>query len=168
MIARLTSSLTLPEARAELSATIRTLNAAADAVEDRIASGDISQDSDGAYLLWVDVLRVADGLLENIRADQLSDGEDWASVVATAQALRSAAYLALIATFPDAAAYWAPEHQARISELDEELTPALRARMVAGALSDDARLAADPGAWAEMQAEAALWDSTVGDGLDVD
>lgn len=72
MIARLTSTLTLPETRAELPATMRTLNAAADAVRDRVASGDTSQDSDGAYLLWVDVLRVADTLLENIRVDQPS------------------------------------------------------------------------------------------------
>lgn len=107
---------------------------AANAVGDRIASGDISQDSDGAYLLWVDVLRVADKLLENIRVDQLSEDEERASVVATAQALRSAAYLALIAAFPDEAAYWAPEHQAHINKLNEELTPALRARIVAEAI----------------------------------
>jgi len=40
--------------------------------------------------------------------------------------------------------------------------------MVAEAVSDDAHLSADPAAWAEMQAEAALWDRTVTDGLDID
>ena len=105
-----TSTLTLPEARVELSVAMGTLNAACDAVEDRIASGDISPDSDGTYLLWVDVLRMADRLLENIRVDRLSEDEERASVVVTAQALRSAAYLALIAPFPDEAAYRAPEH----------------------------------------------------------
>lgn len=88
--------------------------------------------------------------------------------MATAQALRSAANLALIAAFPDEAAHCASEQQARIDELDDELTPALRARIVAEAVSDDAHFSADPAAWAEMQAEAALRDSTAADGLDVD
>jgi hypothetical protein len=84
------------------------------------------------------------------------------------QTLRMAAFLLMQEVDPDQAWYWTPENQARIREVDVLLTAELRAEVLAEATADYTALAHDPVALAAVQAEDALWDATVGDGLDAD
>jgi hypothetical protein len=82
------------------------------------------------------------------------------------QTLRGTACLLIQNIDIDQAEYWTPENQARIREMDEMLTPELRAEVLAEAIADHAALEQDPEALAEIRAEEALWDSATGDGLD--
>jgi hypothetical protein len=114
------------------------------------------------------LIRRADDLLAHLPAGTGEETREVTVLRVLTQTLRMTAFLLMQEVDPDQAWYWTPENQARIREADQLLTPELRAEVLAEAAADYAALEQDPGALAAIQAEDALWETTVGDGLDAD
>jgi hypothetical protein len=114
------------------------------------------------------LIRRADDLLACLSAMVDEETCSVSMVRVLTQTLRMTAFLLMQEIASDQAWYWTAENQARIREADQVLTPELRAEVLAEAAADYAALAEDDVALIESQAEDALWESTVGDGLGAD
>jgi hypothetical protein len=157
---------TLPEAEAHFQ---QAMMAAADVLS-VLSSITERRDplGDGDLELVEQLLQASDSLLEAV-AETAKIGrlpDQVAGLSLAAQTIRQLTYYVIATHAPDLAWYWTPENQARIRAEDAILTPELRADVLADAAADYAALERDPVALAQARAEEALWETTVGDGLD--
>ncbi len=138
-------------------------------LQDIFASGEHEELSEGQILtIAATLIHRADDLLAHLPIDPGEKTREVTMLRVLTETLRRTAFLLMQEVDPDQAWYWTPENQARIREADQLLTPELRAQILAEAAADYAALEQDPVALAEIHAEDALWDTTVGDGLDAD
>jgi hypothetical protein len=159
-----TVTLTLPEARAELSGAARRVNALSSVISDRVLRADFPTDTDGTYLSATRLLQSIDQVLAVIQTVENPAVEEWADLIVMAKALRSATYLILVNARPDQAGYWTAEHQAHIRAADRELTPERRQRILADIHTAYAAL--DPRDQAALEKEDRLYEGALADGFD--
>lgn len=138
-------------------------------LRDIFASSEHEEPSEDQVLdIATTLIRRADDLLAHLPSDASEGMREATTLRVLTQTLRKTAFLLMQEVDPESAWYWTPENQARIREVDQILTPELRAEILAEAAADYAALEQEPAARAEILAENALWDATAGDGLDAD
>lgn len=160
------ATLTLPEARTQVSEAIHRFNTLAAAFIEPIARGKFPSEEDTTFVELVKLLREVDRLLDTIRERGVNHMIGWDEPCQMAQALRYATFLALRQAKPEHAWYWAEERQRRIRQTDSLLTPSTREEARAGierayaALTDEERR--------DIQEENSAFDGVLADGLDDD